>query len=325
MLLPSSQQILPEEGFSARRGWQPALAASILALAAALGPGGEALAAIAPDEVSVDLPVYELSDELRVVEESWHYKLGWGAIPVGWATISGEDRSNGLVVSQGVAIKASTNAFTDLLWRYRLDAEGELHVGPFSPSFFHIDESEKRKEKLTRIDFDEQRHVHMFRRKGEKISEYDFDGSNTYDVLATTWLFLNLDYEIGRSYQTDTLTGTSRYLVTVVAAGSEEITVCGQRVPTFRLRASTVETTDPGEKKKHRETELWVSKSRPRRLLKARAKTVWGSITLEMVEIKDLSSTPEPLRLCSGEKAAGSARSAERGLRRPFGPRRFHH
>lgn len=321
--MPCPQQILPEEGFSARCGLFRALAASVLALAAVAAPVGRAVAGIPPDQVSVDLPVYELSSALRVIEESWHYKVGWGAIPVGWATISGEDRSRGEVANQGVAVKASTNAFIDLLWRYRLDGHGELHVGPFGPSCFHIGESERRKQTLTRIEFDGQRRVHTFRRKGEKVTEYEFDGSNTYDVLATTWLFLNLDYEIGQTYQTDTVTGTSRYLVTVVAEGNEEITVCGQRVPTFRLRARTVETTDPGENKKHRQTELWVSTSRPRRLLKARAKTLWGSITLEMVEIKDLSSAPEPAGLCAREAAVAVKAERQPGIRRPFGPRRF--
>lgn len=307
----------------------------VLAVVLALGSGvaEPVLAAVPPDQVSVDLPVYELSDGLAVLEESWNYKLGWGAIPVGWATISGVDRSHGRAASQGVEVKASTNAFTDLLWRYRLSAEGELHVKPFGPSFFHIDESAKHRQKITRIDFDDQRHVRMFRRKGEEITEYEFDGANTYDVLSTTWLFLNLDYSIGQTYQADTLTGTSRYLVTVVAEANEEINVCGQQVATTRLRVKTVETTDPEEEQKHRETELWVSRERPRRLLKAKAKTRWGSITADMIEIKDLSTPAQlplaevaqaqPMRLCAGGGSYQTKRQRRPGVRRPLGPRRF--
>ncbi|RMD83404.1 MAG: DUF3108 domain-containing protein, partial [Candidatus Dadabacteria bacterium] len=178
-----------------------------LALAAAAAAVG-ARAAIPPSEVKVDLPHYDLAGRVDTVNERWVYRFAWSGFPVGSATVAAGEVQAEDGRRLAVLVTGRTNRFIDLLWKYRLNARGSIRLDPFAPGDFLSEEIEKGKHKLTKIEFTKDRHVHSLRRKGDKVKEYEFDAPNTYDILSTVFLALNLDYEPGTVLKFDTLTGT---------------------------------------------------------------------------------------------------------------------
>ena len=287
-----------------RRG----LCSSLVGLALlCLAPHGAAAAAIEPGEVQVSTPVYQLPADVEWPDERWDYHFRWSGIPVGTLSIEAggqpaDDGGTGVgdtgAGDRGkrltVHVLGTTNSVVDLLWKYRLDARGVVAVRPFSPREFIIDETERRKDKFTHIRFDADRNVHSIRRKNDKTREYRFAGGNTFDILSTVFLVLNLDYVLGDEFYVDTFTGTSRYLVTISVDAKEEQLAAGISVPAWRLSVHTHELTDPEEEGKHRETILWVSRDKPRRLLAARSKTFVGAIEVDLdavVPARELART----------------------------------
>ena len=287
-----------------RRG----LCSSLVGLALlCLAPHGAAVAAIEPGEVQVSTPVYQLPADVEWPDERWDYHFRWSGIPVGTLSIEAggqpaDDGGTGVgdtgAGDRGkrltVHVLGTTNSVVDLLWKYRLDARGVVAVRPFSPREFIIDETERRKDKFTHIRFDADRNVHSIRRKNDKTREYRFAGGNTFDILSTVFLVLNLDYVLGDEFYVDTFTGTSRYLVTISVDAKEEQLAAGISVPAWRLSVHTHELTDPEEEGKHRETILWVSRDKPRRLLAARSKTFVGAIEVNLdavVPARELART----------------------------------
>jgi hypothetical protein len=259
------------------------------------GPGH---AKITPDAVEIDVPVYQTgSQQFEPVEEIWNFRFAWSGFPVGTISISGKgaaDESDSLL---GVAIDGRTNAFIDLAWRYRLSARGSIYLDPFSPKEFVISENERRREKITTIKFSDGA-VHSTKVKGEQFDEFRFAAPNTYDIISAVFLMMHLQYDVGRSYHIDALTGTSRYLVTVEVETTEAIKVMGRMVEAYRLLIRTNDLTDPDDDHKHAGTYMWVSVAPPRRMLKAQAKTKWGSIYGELVSIFDSRAAADaPLEL----------------------------
>jgi len=267
--------------------------ASALTLAASV-----AWTRMGPGDVQVSLPVYRPTNDVERIGERWHYRFTWSAIPVGAVTMSArttDATDAGRVLEVG--LRGRTNPFVDLFWRYRLDAEGTIRLDPFSPGEFESEESEQGKRKVTRIRFDRDERVHTYRRKGDRVTEYDFLAPNTHDMLSAVFLFLNLDYHTGDEFRVDALTGTARYLVTVRVEGREEIEVGGRNTPAVRLWVTTSELTDPDEDEaNHRGTKIWVSDDRPRRLLKARSSTFIGAVTLELESVEEIAPA-RPTRL----------------------------
>ena len=247
-------------------------------------------ASIPPGEITSTTPVYDLAGNVQTVNERWSYSFSWGAIPVGHVTISGSELEIDGERRLGVHATGKTNSFIDLLWKYRLNAVGSIRLEPFGPGAFYSAEQERAKQKFTTIEFAPDQTIRSSRRKGDRLQEYEFKASNTFDFLSTTWLLLNLEYEIGQVYKVDTLTGTSRYLVNLEVADLDTIEAGGKQVQAYRLVATTSELTDPDETEhKHRGTSIWVTAERPRRLLKAEAKTFWGAIHLQLTKIENIN------------------------------------
>jgi hypothetical protein len=207
-------------------------------------------------------------------------------VPVGEATIEMRERRRGALAHLAVELRGATNAMVDLLWRYRMDAAGEVRLDPFAPSRFTARESERGASKTTRIEFDDRRNVQAVRRRPGRERRYAFTAPNTYDMISTAVLALNLDYDVGKVFRFDTLTGTARYLVQVRIVKRERVAAAGRDHDAWRLEIRTRELTNPREERRHDATDLWVSADRPRRLLKARSKTFVGAITVELTAVE---------------------------------------
>ena len=247
-----------------------------------------------PDQVEVDTPAYSVATPKGEIRELWRYVFSWKGLPVGYVTIAGTE-----VVEAGervmrVRVAGRTNSFIDLIWRYRVEAGGSLRLDPIAPGSYYATEVEEAKQAVTKIDFDRARRVKTFRQKGEKVKQFEFDAPNTYEFLSTIWLLLNMEYEPGKVYRLDALTGASRYLLEVAAEAREIVEVDGLPIDTFRLRATTSEVTDPDNKiaTKHRETRLWVNTDWPRRLLRADVSTKWGTVRLELTGVENITELP---------------------------------
>ncbi|MFQ5478807.1 MAG: DUF3108 domain-containing protein [Candidatus Binatia bacterium] len=246
-----------------------------------------------PGEVEVSTPFYKVEGGVDQPAERWDFSFEWTGIPVGWLYVETAEATDARGPGLEVRIKASTNKVVDLLWRYRLDAKGLIRTDPFGPGEFIIDEYERKKHKFTSIRFPDRHRIESLRRKGDSVKEFSFAADNTFDILSSVFLILNLDYVVGDQLYIDTFTGTKRYLVTVDVEGLETLRVAGEEVKGWRLRADTTELTKPDGDGKHKETRIWVSEQRPRRLLKASSKTFVGAINVELARVSPVGQEDE--------------------------------
>jgi hypothetical protein len=324
-MLGAKAEILPPDHPSStrrRRSGGPGLGAAFLSYCLLLFTASAAwpLPSLSPDQVEVDTPAYQVATPKGAIRELWRYVFSWKGLPVGYVTIAGTEVFEGGERVMRVRVAGRTNAFIDLIWRYRLEAGGSMRLDPIAPESYYAKEVEEAKQAVTKIDFDRARRVKTFRQKGEKVKQFEFDAPNTYEFLSTIWLLLNVDYEPGRVYRLDTLTGASRYLLEVAAEAREIVAVDGLPVDTFRLRATTSEVTDPENKiaKKHRETKLWINTDWPRRLLRADVGTKWGTVRLELTGVENIAELP------ASEELERSPASTPEAATRPEGPVRPH-
>ncbi len=288
-------------------------------------PRGVAAAEIKPAEVKVTTPIYRIGGSPFKSGERWVIDFEWSGIPVGRFEIeiretADEAASKTSLGADGhadrpgldVAVTGSSNSLISLLYRYRLDAKGRVFTDPFAPHSFHAEEEENRRFKLTDVEFDKDRNVHAVRRKGDKVVEHDFAAPNTYDIMSSVFLIMSIDHKVGDEYFVDTLTGNSRYLITVLVEGREQIEVAGEQVEAFRLLLGSFELTNPEDdnEKKHKETRLWVSAERPKRLLRARSKTFVGSMYGTLTAIEPLPAVPS---IRAPADASGNAQNKPEG------------
>jgi hypothetical protein len=262
-----------------RRG---AVAATALATLAA----GAALAATAPYvkhlDVAVDTPVYTLPKDVPSPSGTHHYQLSWSGVPVARVRVDMRESEAGPGVD--VDIRGATHPALDWLWRYRFEGHGRVLTEPFAPGGFVVDECVNRDHERTEIRFREAGSgVRGIRLVRGRVKQYVFSSTNTFDLPSSVFLVLSLDYAEGGRFALDTFTGKSRYLVTIAVEGREPLVHGVQALDAWRLRVTTEELTDDDPEGRHRETTVWVSAERPRRLLRARSETFVGSIWLELV------------------------------------------
>lgn len=268
-------------------------------LVAAAGVVAIASEKLSPADVVVEAPVYEVNEPMAAAHERWEYSFSWTGIPVGDVAIANRIVQEGESRHLAIEVEGRTNSFIDLFWAYRLRAEGEVKMDPLAPSRFRAEESEKGRRKLTSIEFGKDRMVRAVRQKGDRVSEFEFRAPNTHDMLSSTFLALNLDYQQGETYEFDTLTGSSRYLVSVTAEGVEPVEAGGSVQDGLRLKVLTKALTDPEDNGKHRESHLWVSASKPRRLLIVRSKTFIGAVTGTLQAVHGVQAASVPRKVAS--------------------------
>lgn len=252
-----------------------------LLLVSLLALGATAPRRVKQLDVDVRTPVYRLADDLPVHRGEQHYRLHWSGFPVARVRVEMQpDDSRGGI---GVEILGATHPVIDWLWRYRFEGHGWVRTDPFAPGGFVVDECENREHQRTEIRFGEPDHgVRGIRQVRGRTKEYVFHSANTFDIPSSVYLVLNLEYAPGARFALDAFTGKSRYLVRIEVQEREEVVLAGERHDAWRLRLESEELTDDDPEGRHRETLVWVTQERPRRLLRASSRTFVGAIHLEL-------------------------------------------
>lgn len=248
-----------------------------------------------PDSVDIDTPTYRITEPIAQPAERWIYEFSWSRfIKVATVEITaGEQVEAKGSRTIGVFIRASSSRFLDWLWRYRMNADGVVHLDPYRPGKFEVRESINRAPKTNRVEFDGNGGVHTYRSKEGIVREFEFETHNTFDMLSALYLVMNQDMTVGDSYQVDALAGNVRYLVTLWVVSAETIHVAGDEHAALKLRVMTQDLTDPPDSVRHSHTDLWVSAQRPRRMLQAVSNLWLGAIRGRLVRIE--RSTPWPV------------------------------
>lgn len=267
---------MQERGGPRRALWIAAVL--VLALAAALPSAARRVNRL---DVAVETPVYRLPPELPLHEGLQQYRLHWSGIPVARVQLRMRRGAAGRDIE--IDVSGATHPVIDWLWRYRFEGHGRVYTDPFAPGGFVVDACERGEHQRTEVHFAREGNgVRGVRRRPDEIKEWVFESDNTLDIPSSVFLVLSLDYAPGGRFKIDTFTGKSRYLVDVEVQGREPLRLGGQEVPAWRLRLRTEELTDDDPEGRHRETLLWVTNERPRRLLRASSRTFVGSIGLEL-------------------------------------------
>ncbi|MEM7411563.1 MAG: DUF3108 domain-containing protein [Myxococcota bacterium] len=251
-------------------------------------------------DVAVDTPVYALPVEATVPDAPLHYVLRWAGLPVATASIEMHAlERDGSVRMEGFG---ATHPVLDWIYPYRFWGDARVATAPFGPDRFTIDECKNRRHDRTEVRYasggPDVGSMHGTRHRKGRVKEYRYQSDNAFDIPTATFLLMNLDYTEGATYELDTFTGKSRYLLRARVAGREERSWSGTSHAVWRLELSTRELTDDDEDdQRHRETQAWVTEERPRRLLYASSQTFVGAITIELSPAGDSPGsrvTPRP-------------------------------
>ena len=234
-------------------------------------------------DVDLSLPVYSLGGGIPTPGEALRYSLRWAGIELGDVEMAMEPAQGGSALD--LAVRGSTSPAFSWIYSLRFSGEGRVRTGPVAPDGFSIQSCQGSRHKTVQVSFPEGEGepIRSVRHKqGRRPKQYVFHSENSYDVPSALVLLLNLDYAPGQEYRIDTFTGEARYLVTARVVGREAIRLGERRVRAWHLRLHTrdllEEDPDPG----HRGTSVWLSDASPRRLLRARADTWAGAVTMEL-------------------------------------------
>lgn len=267
-------------------------------LALVLSAGAHA-ASVENLDLPVRTPVYRVPDGASLPEASYGYALRWGGLPVGRATVTIRSGTGGLAVE----MNGASNPAIDWLYRYRVVARGRVSTGPFAPDHFVVDQCARGRRELTEIRFPRSdAAVRGVRQRKGRTREYVFHSKNTYDIPSATFLLLNLDYAPGAHYEIDTFTGKDRYLLRAEVEAAERVALGEALHDAWRLRLETRHLNTDRDRERHRGTTLWVSRQRPRRVLRARSETFVGALTLELESVAgagELPAVPEADGRCA--------------------------
>jgi hypothetical protein len=238
-----------------------------------------------PQEVGAELPVLMVTGPVRQPPTRFVYSFTWGRLlKVGEIEITvGERLEEKKPERIEVFVRAATGRFMDLFWRYRLNAEGYVRLAPFQPGRFEVRESVKRWPKTSRVVFnDSGDEVQTYRMKKGVVKRYDFAVANAWDIPSMLYVLLNQKLEVGDTYEVDTLAGVKRYVFSAEVIAQETIHVAGKDRPAIGLRVASHSLTDPDEDSRHGTTEVWVSREKPRSLLRAVSELKFGAVRFEL-------------------------------------------
>ena len=248
-----------------------------------------------PQEVGAELPVLEVSGAVHQPPTRFVYSFTWGRLlKVGEIEITaGEILEKQKPERIEVFVRAATGRLTDLFWRYRLNADGFVRLAPFRPGRFEVRESVKRWPKTSHVVFnDSGNEVQTYRMKKGVVKRYAFDVENAWDIPSMLYVLLNQKLELGDTYEVDTLAGVKRYIFSAEVFAHETIHVAGEDRPAIGLRVASHSLTDPDEDVRHGTTEVWVSRDRPRSLLRAVSELKFGAVRFELQSEEAVTGWP---------------------------------
>ena len=218
------------------------------------------------------------------VGESALYEASWSGIPVASAEIHA---SSMLVHGKRfyeVKVQARTWRYLELIWKMRDSIESVFEAQTFQPHRFVFRQRENRKKVDTTALFDPgAKKWVVHRRQGDKIKEYEFVSSRTFDPISATYLARSLDWKVGDTLQIEVFGGGSRYLVTLDVVGKEPITVKAGVFDAYKIIPRVANLARSGYAARVREATAWISADERRRPLKMISQVFIGSVSIEMV------------------------------------------
>ena len=233
------------------------------------------------------IPVYQPKHYPFDGGERAVYRASWnGLLSVATAEVQTSSHWVDGVKYYDVRVEAKSSRILDFIWRMRDTITSRFEAKALTPRQFTFSQRENKKVIDTVASFDPSAKKWSVRRDERKsVKSYQFDQpANTIDPITAVYLARSVDFKVGDHLYFHIFGGKYRYLLDLEVQGKDTIRVNNRNVEAFRIVPRTKNLTDEGYSERLNEATIWISADERRLPVMLRAKIVFGSVYLDMVE-----------------------------------------
>jgi hypothetical protein len=238
-----------------------------------------------PDQSSI--PVYQPRHYPFDGGERAVYRASWnGLVSVATADVQTSTRWIDGNKYYEVRVLANSSRLLDFIWRMRDTITSRIEAKGLTPSQFTFIQRENRKVIDTVARFDRASKKWSVRRdEKKKVKTYDFDQpANTVDPITAVYLARSQDFKVGDHLYFHVFGGKYRYLLDLEVERKETIHLSSGNVEAFRIVPKIKNLAEEGYAERFNEATIWITADERRLPVMLRAKIVFGSVYLEMVD-----------------------------------------
>ena len=215
------------------------------------------------------------------------YRFGWLGMGAGGARVN---VGTGKAGDRTIEVHGGPDSWIRKLWDYQAIYSGEAGGNGGSPSWFHMEECEGKKDILSDAVFRQGNVFACHRLATEKKPWESRDLPGVRDLFAAMLCVRSLPLYEGDKIRLVVFPDESPYLVDLTLTGHDSLTMLGRKIRAFRftIRIQSIETH--GENKgmltphrKFRSGRVWMSDDAQRLPLRAEVDIFVGKVFAEMV------------------------------------------
>ena len=222
--------------------------------------------------------------------ELLHYKIKWGLIPVGRATleVAQPEEVNGTLCDKFV-LSVRTNGFADSLYKIRTRAESFVEPGFRRSLLYKKRQREGDTDRDVVIRFDYKRNIALYSNHGKSKREIPIRPS-TFDPLAIAYIFRLGQLKTGQRKVLPTCDGRSLQDVEVTVKKKEKVSVPAGEFEAFEAAPALKNLRGVFKKSPDGVLRIWYSADARRIPVKMASKVVVGSFVARLEKIEKVAS-----------------------------------
>lgn len=215
------------------------------------------------------------------------FKLKWGVIPAGEASLEVKDLDNFKgVEAYHFVLKARSNSFFDVFFKVRDHIVSYTDIDMNHSLYYQKDQLEGKTKRNIRVHFDWEQNeaeYNFINKKSKTISLMP----GTFDPLAIFYYSRTLDLREKDAFQRPVTDGSRNVLGKLKIIGREKITVDAGTFDTLLLEPDLQRVDGVFAKKERAKIFVWVTDDERKLPIKLKSKAKVGSFVAELVAIRD--------------------------------------
>jgi len=218
------------------------------------------------------------------------YRFGWGGVGAGGVIVSVYQRDDPR--RRVIKVVGGPNEWVRKLWDYSGDYYGEAGVNGDVPSWFHMEETVKKKTLLSDASFTSNA-VFACHHFETEAKSWDFSPlPGVKDLFAAMLFIRSQQLRDGDHLRMTIFPDRNPYLVDLTVAGRDTLTILGKTTPAIRftIQIQTIELYGEhkgrlGSHKKFRSGRVWMSDDSRRLPLRAEVDVFVGSVFCQLAKL----------------------------------------
>lgn len=218
--------------------------------------------------------------------EKLTFKLKWGAIPAGEASLEVKELDNikGVEAFRFV-LKARSNSFFDVFFKVRDHVVSYTDTGMNHSLYYKKDQLEGKTKRNIRVHFDWEKSEAEYNFINKKTKTINLM-PGTFDPLAVFYYSRTLDLRAKDEFQRPVTDGSKNMLGKLKIKGREQVSVDAGTFDTLLLEPDLQRVEGVFKKKERAKIFVWVTDDERKLPIKLKSKAKVGSFVAELVSIQ---------------------------------------